>query len=485
MPGRILIVDDNSTNRILLRVRLAAAFYDVLQAGNGAEALEMVERHAPDLVLLSAALPDCDSLDLCRRITGQSGQSGQTAPPPVLIVAAQADRALRLAALEAGAEDVLHQPLDDLLLQARLRSLMRVSDAAQELHLRDATSRALGFAEAQADPPAPPPRICILTDRLPDTLPWRRALASASGGGLTNGGPPGRISFHNSQTFQREVTRGAVPDLCVIVMERATAATGLRLLAGLRAHPETRHAAVMAVLSQPDSALAADALDLGAGDVMAAGVDPAELELRMQIQLRRKRRSDQLRSTLRDGLRAAVTDPLTGLYNRRYAMPHLARMTDHAAQTGRKFAVMAADLDHFKTINDRFGHATGDAVLVEVARRLRGNLRAVDLVARIGGEEFLIALPDTDRAEARVAARRLCRIIAQDPFELPGLAPPVTMTISIGLAMSAPQPCPDAAALPQSVQTLLERADRALYAAKAHGRNQVVLCRTAPRAVLG
>lgn len=486
MPGRILIVDDIPTNRILLRVRLAAAFYDVIQATTGAEARDLVAQQAPDLVLISARLGDCDSLDLCRAITGVAAQSPRPATipppvpmaeggaihPPVLILSAQGDRRLRLDALAAGAEDVLAFPLDDLLLQARLRSLMRVGDAVQETHLRDGTSRTLGFAEVTPGF-LRPPRICVLSDSATDHMPWHADLNRIT---------TGRITHHDSRAFLRDVTPGDTPDLCVIVMDRPMVAPGLRLLSELRAHPETRHAAMLVILPQADNHIAADALDLGAGDVLTGPFDTEELGIRIATLIRRKRMADQLRSTLRDGLRAAVTDPLTGLYNRRYALPHLARMADHAAQSGRRFAVMLADLDHFKSINDRFGHAAGDAVLVEVSRRLRSNLRAVDLIARIGGEEFLLALPDTDRAEARVAARRLCRIIAQDPFDLPGHATPVAVTVSIGVAMGQRLPqLQDAVDDPlhDTVQRLINQADRALYGAKACGRNQVTISKPA------
>ena len=490
MPGRILIVDDIPTNRILLRVRLSAAFYDVAQAASASEALEMLDRQNPDLVLLSAGLPDCDCLDLCRKIKNRhtltsmgnrldgdevmggiapfanSGLIHDRTSPAVLILATQNTAALRLAALGAGAEDVLLHPLDEVMLQARLRSLMRVGEAAQETHMRDTTSRALGFAEAQAPFPALA-RICVLTGDTTAVQPWLAGLDRFR---------IGQITLHDSHSFLREVAQGAMPDLCVIAVETANQpAAALRIVSGLRAHPETRHAAIMVLLDNPDSQMAADALDLGAGDVVIGNVCAAELGLRMDRQIRRKRRADQLRSTLRDGLRAAVTDPLTGLYNRRYALPHLARLAEHAAQSGRRFAVMLADLDHFKSVNDRFGHAAGDAVLIEVAQRLRGNLRAVDMVARIGGEEFLIALPDTSRAEARIAARRLCRIIAQDGFVLPGQQDPVGITLSIGVAMGLEAGDCDDQPPSDRVQGLLHEADQALYQAKACGRNQVTI----------
>ncbi|MFU8865162.1 MAG: diguanylate cyclase [Rhodobacterales bacterium] len=488
MPGRILIVDDIATNRILLRVRLSAAYYDVVQASTATEALSMLARHSPDLVLLSARLGDCDTLALCRAMSGRaagpdnkpdiqhdSPPAGDGLRPPVLILSDQIDRSLRLAALNAGAEDVIAFPADDLLLQARLRSLMRVGDAAQESQLRDATSRTLGFAE-DATAFVTTPRICILSDMPCTSAPWQQQLDTRR---------TGRISAHDSATFLRDVSAGDKPDLCLIVMHHPRDLPGLRLLSELRAHPETRHAAVIVILPDHDPQIAADALDLGAGDIMTGDVDPAELVLRVGLQIRRKRLADQLRSTLHNGLRAAVTDQLTGLYNRRYALPHLARLAEQSTRSGRRFAVMLADLDHFKAINDRYGHAAGDAVLVEVAQRLRANLRAVDLVARIGGEEFLIALPDTNRTEARIAARRLCRIIAQDPFVLPGKNLRIPLTVSIGVTMGHHTTC---AALPSghadtppqdAVQHLLQQADEALYGAKACGRNQVTLSKPA------
>jgi two-component system, cell cycle response regulator len=140
----------------------------------------------------------------------------------------------------------------------------------------------------------------------------------------------------------------------------------------------------------------------------------------------------------------------------------------------RPFAVMVLDLDHFKAVNDRWGHAAGDAVLVEVARRLAANLRAGDFVARIGGEEFLVVLPATDLVDARSIAERLRQAVREKPFALPqgGM---LTVTASIGLALSD---CllrdPE-----QPVAELIDRADQALMTAKSAGRNRVTLALSA------
>ena len=214
---------------------------------------------------------------------------------------------------------------------------------------------------------------------------------------------------------------------------------------------------------------------MGADDVMPEGFCAEELALRLRTQLARKRTTDRLRDTVRDGLRAAIRDPMTGLYNRRYALPHLARVARQAAQAGRGFAVMLADLDHFKQINDRFGHPAGDAVLIETARRLRASLQPQDMLARVGGEEFMIVMPDADLDAATAAARRMCRAIEATPFQADGCDSPIPVTISIGVVGS---PGPGQSSLPPSDQAatlLIGQADKALYHAKDAGRNQVTL----------
>lgn len=461
MAGRILIADGVVTNRIWLKTRLAAAFYTVLQAASGDEALRLANGNAPDLVLLGSDLGADNGLDLCRRLRATPA----TSAIPILAILPDATRAARMEALRAGADGVLTRPIGEKVLLARLRSLMRRRDMVDELELCGGSAEALGFGEPA---PAFAPRVHVrfVTPDARTGLHWCKALRGELGHSFT----------HVTTGDALRTGSGAEsPDLFVLAPGGRDTQAGLRLLAELRARLATRNAAILTLLPGASDRAVIDALDRGADDVLSDPVDPVELALRMRPLLARKAIADQARASLRHGLRAAVADPLTGLFNRRYAMPHLARIADAARQSGRQFAVMLADLDHFKAINDRFGHGGGDTVLIEVARRLRAALGANDLLARIGGEEFLVVMPDTDLATAHETARRLCGEIGNRPISGPGLAQDVTVTVSIGLALGpGDHPNPETAA-----SRSLALADKALYGAKAHGRNKVTLSRTA------
>jgi two-component system cell cycle response regulator len=467
VQGKILIVDPISTNRIVLKVKLASAFYEILQASTADEACVVALRHAPDLVISAMALPDCDAADLAKRLHGNR----QTRTIPIMGIGSRPCADKRLAALEAGVQDVMLKPVDDTLLLARVRSLIRAHNTAVEWQMRDDTSRALGFAEDQAEF-GPAGRAIVVGADSERAGQWMEQIRPALRCSL---------SYAPPDTALRDLSPGRVPDGFIMILDDDDKHSSdiLRLLAAIRATAITRHAGILVIQPAPDPGLGAYALDLGADDLMTDGFEAVEFSLRVKALLRRKRIADQLRATVRTGLKAAVSDPLTGLHNRRYAMPHLSRVAEHAAATGRSFAVMVADLDHFKRINDLYGHASGDAVLIEAARRLRENLRSVDLLARIGGEEFLIVMPATPLSEARIAARRLCRKIGGEGFKVPGSKARIDVTISIGVTMGGMRGLRSASKEAIDANALLDSADKALYEAKVQGRNQVNLYRPA------
>ena len=457
MSGKILIVDDVATNRIVLKVKLAAAFYDTIQAADGAEALRLALSERPDLILLDIDLPDIDGISVCERLKADPA----TCHVPVIIVTSLRDDEARMRALRAGAEDYLLKPADEMVLLARMRGLLRARETEEELHYRDTARRDLGFAEA-----APgfelPGNVALVAAGPEQALRWQIGLSAQ----LCD-----TITTLDAEDVLAETTTHPVPDIFVIAADLGRSGQGLRLMSELRSRPATRHAAICIVVDPGAPEAAAMALDLGANDLIPTDFRPEELALRVAKQLKRKRLADRLRASVTDGLRLAVIDPLTGLYNRRYALPQLARIADRALDTGRNFAVMVLDLDRFKSVNDTWGHAAGDAVLVEVAARLSANLRAVDLIARYGGEEFLIALPDTTLEAARIAAERLRQGIEERPIRLPGGAGEASVTVSIGLAMGT--------GTQGGIDLIVEQADHALLGSKSDGRNQVTISRTA------
>ena len=164
----------------------------------------------------------------------------------------------------------------------------------------------------------------------------------------------------------------------------------------------------------------------------------------------------------------ALTDELTGLYNRRYVSAHLGELVARLAEGGGAgTAVMLLDIDHFKLVNDRYGHPAGDEVLRELAGRVLRQVRSVDLVGRLGGEEFIVVTPETNLAGAIVVAERIRAAVAGEPFVLHDGAGVLPVTISIGVAVTA--------GADDKPETLLKRADDALYDAKNAGRNRVVI----------
>lgn len=244
--------------------------------------------------------------------------------------------------------------------------------------------------------------------------------------------------------------------------------SGIDFLRRLRADPATRFLPVIMVTSLSESADVVAAIEAGASDYVTKPIDLPVLLARMETHLRMASLVAQLESQTRILAHLAAFDELTGLYNRRSLDGALAASCQRAREQMRALTVLMLDLDHFKQVNDRYGHAAGDAVLREFARRLVGAVRDTDVVGRYGGEEFAVLLPDTDESAGRVIAERIRAAIAEQPFALE--AGSLTVTVSIGASSHATGES-------AGCRGLLEEADQALYLAKKEGRNRVVVFR--------
>ena len=444
MTARILVVDDVPANLRLLEAKLRAEYFEVALAASGPEALALSSAWAPDVVLLDVMMPGMDGYEVCRRLKSQPA----TAHIPVVMVTALVEQSERVRGLEAGADDFLSKPVDTALLLARLRALLRVKQVLDAWRLRADTVRELGVE------PAEPPEEVAFGSRLlfAGGVPGEAesvAAALAPDGVQVEHAPDEAAAWERLQDDEHDLALLSLP---------LAGGDALRLTSRLRARTESRDMPLVMLAAEEQRQALLRAFDLGASDHVMRPVDAPELRARVRNQLRRRRYQELLRDNLDRSLELAVTDPLTGLRNRRYVRRHL----DQLLGSGASAAVLLIDVDRFKPLNDRYGHAVGDIALREVASRLREHLRAVDVVARYGGEEFMAVIAAAGEEEALAVGERLREAIAGQPITAPGLS--LAVTISVGAAVSEEGVSPE---------SLIAAADAALYRAKDRGRNRV------------
>ncbi|NUS67250.1 MAG: PleD family two-component system response regulator [Ensifer adhaerens] len=451
MTARILVVDDVPANVKLLEARLLAEYFDVLTASDGYAALALCEKTPIDLVLLDIMMPGLDGFEVCERLKANP----KTAHIPVVMVTALDQPSDRVRGLKAGADDFLTKPVNDLQLMSRVKSLVRLKNVSDELRLRAQTAQTIGLEDVgRVDRPDEPGNVLLVDGRGSSQERLQRALK-----------PIAEVSvISDPQAALFEAAENNF-DL-VIVNANFDDYDPLRLCSQLRSLERTRFIPILLIAEQGSDELVVRALDLGVTDYLMRPVDPNELIARSMTQIRRKHCNDRLRASVQQTIELAVTDGLTGLYNRRYFDTHLKLLMDRAAARGRPLSICMTDIDRFKQVNDTYGHDVGDEVLREFATRIRTTVRGADLACRFGGEEFIVVMPDTSAEMAAGVAERLRTIIESLPFAIPQADGPLKVTASMGIATLRPGS--------DTAEALLKRADTALYQAKHEGRNRVV-----------
>lgn len=454
MTARVLVVDDILANVKLLEARLSAEYFDVVTAMSGAEALSICERAQCDIVLLDVMMPEMDGFEVCRRLKANPA----THHIPVVMVTALDQPADRVRGLDVGADDFLTKPVNDLALITRVRSLVRLKMMQDELRMRAVTSREIGMRDPLAEAVAETGvngRILIVDDRASSYERIVQALAS-------------QHQIEVESGAQEALFKAAEGDFDLVMVSLGLSDFDpLRLCSQIRSIDRTRGLPILVIAEPEDQPRLLRALDIGVNDYLLRPIDRNEMAARVRTQVRKKRYTERLRDNVQQSMEMAITDGLTGLHNRRYMESHLGTLVEQASMRGKPLSVLILDIDYFKAVNDTWGHDAGDEVLREFAQRLRKSVRGIDLACRLGGEEFVVVMPDTDAGVASIVAERIRSRVAGEPFAIHKGARAIDVTVSIGMAQ---RQAGDAEA-----GALIKRADQALYRAKRDGRNRVVL----------
>jgi two-component system cell cycle response regulator len=453
MSARVLVVDDVPANAKLLEARLTAEYFDVVTATSGAEALAICERAQCDIVLLDVMMPEMDGFEVCRRLKA----GPKTHHIPVVMVTALDQPSDRVRGLEAGADDFLTKPVSDIALVARVRSLTRLKLVTDELRMRAATSKEIGIQDpllASVTDAGRGGRILVIDDRRSSYERMAKVLA-------------GEHKVDIEVNPQEALFHAAEGDYDLLIVSLGLESfDALRLCSQVRSLERTRNVPILVVVEIEDNARLLRGLEIGVNDYLVRPIDSNELLARVRTQIRKRRYGARLRDNVQMSMELAITDPLTGLYNRRYMESHVTSLVEQALARGKPLALLVVDIDYFKAVNDVHGHDAGDDVLREFATRVKKSIRGIDLACRYGGEEFVIVMPETDMAVAAIVAERIRRRIAGEPFSIRSGAAALDVTISIGLAALS--------GVADTAAAILKRADQALYRAKRDGRNRVV-----------
>jgi two-component system, cell cycle response regulator len=453
MTARVLVVDDLLPNIKLLEVRLTAEYFDVRSATNGPDAIAICERGDCDIVLLDVMMPGMDGFEVCRALK----RSPATAHLPVVMVTALDQPADRLKGLEAGADDFLTKPVNEVALLARVKSLVRLKMLTDELRTRAAATRDIGVLDPNAEALADNGlggRILLVDDR---PASYERLTSSLS--------QVHQVELETNP--QQALLKAPQGDFDVVMVSLDFAHfDGLRLCSQLRSLERTRKTPLLILAGLDDESRVLRGLEIGVNDYLTRPVDRNEMLARVRTQVRRKRYIDSLGLALTQSVEAAIVDPLTGLHNRRYMQSHLTQLINEGSQRGTPFSLMLLDIDHFKMVNDTWGHDAGDEVLKEFAARLKKSIRGIDMACRAGGEEFVVLMPETEPDVARMVGERIRQKVERLPFPIQQGKRAISATVSIGLSGFRMGH--------STADALLKRADEALYRAKREGRNRVV-----------
>jgi len=444
MPGRILIAETGTNNRISLKTLLSAEYFEVICVEDSSHLLRSVLKFHPDIILMSTQFGEIDGYETCKKLK----LNAYSAHIPVVLHANQSSDIDWTKALGHLVDDIRRYPFDRMGLINQLRHMYRKKVEIDVLKNHANVTQQFGFNDITvetANNRLHKVNVTLINDPENET-------------NFDLNSDIGHLHRLSSVCVSNQLNSKTE----LIVFQNAAA--HFKLLSDVDAAPETRDIPKLCLVGEGDQAAQNRLFELGADECLPADAQNDHIWARIQSIIAIHRHKKELQNLLNERVKEACFDPLTGLYNRRHAERYMSLCFSNAKKDHRNLVAMMLDIDNFKAVNDTLGHSGGDAILRDLTDRLSTNLRPIDMLARIGGEEFLLIVPDASSTRAHIIAQRLLKLVAQTPFTVQGGKVSQDVTISIGIAHLNSDH--------KDASDLIECADKALFKAKQQGRNR-------------
>lgn len=435
----IMVVDDSSTIRKIIQRELSKADYEVMLAKSGMEAMAMLEwaDTLPDLITLDIDMPNMNGFEVCEKIRdaaeGGDKRKQLIAKVPIVFVSANDTIDNRQRGYELGVIDFISKPFTSGKI---LNTIDNILNAQEQ------------FADMTA----------LIVEDSPFIRRIVRNILARHG-----------LKIHEVSSGEEalEVVKNENFKIDIVITDYIMPGmSGEDLCRTLRSLEPLEQVPIFFISSVESKETILGFFKVGANDYLPKPFTEEEFRARILTHLRNRKYVKELEYLNAKLKYHAEHDALTGVYNRGYFQKELDPCFAHSKYKKEELCCILVDLDYFKRVNDNFGHAVGDMVLIKFAEILKKNRRSSDIAARYGGEEFVLLLPDTSLAESKAIAEQLHR--AAEGFIYSDGSTELQVTISLGVASLQDHK-------PENPDRLLIMADEALYAAKAHGRNRVAV----------
>jgi two-component system cell cycle response regulator len=454
MSAKVLVIDDLEANLKMFEGKLAENYYDITIAKSGEEALKILETHEIDVILLDSVMPIMDGFETCKKIKSNDKYS----IIPIIMLSTAWNEEERLKGLAAGADDFIPKNASKALLFAKINSLANIKKFTYDLIEKNSNSgEILELDHSAFSQELSNSKIFIIDDNLVQIENLKHIICK-----ITN-----NISIARKFPFDptSEIRENDV-DIIIINSEIANN-EALKICSKIINKAKFAKIPIVILIEENDENTIIKALEIMVADCIKTPFKEEEVKIRIINQLKRKKLQDKLESNFEKNISLASRDALTDIYNRHYFDSHAKILYNNAISEKSSLSFIIIDLDHFKLVNDTYGHQVGDEVLKQTSSAIKSTIRPGDLLARFGGEEFVILLPDTNLKNAEIVAERIRKKIEETDFTISHAEKIIHKTTSIGLTELQDNE--------DSIEKMIARADKALYLAKDKGRNIVII----------